>query len=123
MHIGKSSRSISSISALKNARMCPLRYVSICIENPIEGHDTRDTSTCVCVLFRRIFSWFRAFERFDRDGSGFLSKSEFAEALKASGISVTGADIGKFFKKLDKNCDESIDFKVHLSLLYPVPFL
>ena len=66
---------------------------------------------------RRILTWYQAFERFDRDKNGCLSKSEFAEALRASGLSITGAEISKFFKKLDKDCNEMIDFKVCLSAL------
>ena len=60
----------------------------------------------------RLFNWFLIFERYDRDGSGFLSKGELKEVMKRAGMSLSSSDISKMMQKLDKNNDDKISLKV-----------
>ena len=60
----------------------------------------------------RLFNWFLIFERYDRDGSGFLSKGELMEAMKAAGMSQSSSEISKLMQKLDKDNDDKISLKV-----------
>ena len=60
----------------------------------------------------RLFNWFLIFERYDHDGSGFLSKGELMEAMKAAGMSQSSSEISKLMQKLDKDNDDKISLKV-----------
>ena len=50
--------------------------------------------------------------RYDKNGDGTLSESEFNAALVGSGIQLNKDDAKKFFKKVDASGDDVVDYKV-----------
>ena len=73
---------------------------------------------CTILYKHRLFTWLLAFERYDRDGSGFLSKGELMEAMKAAGMSMASAEVSRFFQKIDKDNDDKISFKVFSGAIF-----
>jgi len=51
-----------------------------------------------------------AFDKFDRDGNGFIDEAEFAELVAALGIDLTPEKIQIAFMAIDVNGNEHIDF-------------
>ena len=76
------------------------------------------STRCTIPHKHRLFTWLLAFERYDRDGSGFLSKGEHMEAMKAAGMSVASAEASRFFQKIDKDNDDKISFKVFSGAIF-----
>lgn len=51
-----------------------------------------------------------AFDKFDRDGNGFIDEAEFAELLSSLGIDLTPEKIQIAFMAIDVNGNERVDF-------------
>jgi Ca2+-binding EF-hand superfamily protein len=52
-----------------------------------------------------------AFESFDRDKSGWLSREEFLHALTAYGEPLDDAECSDLLQLIDRNADGQIDFR------------
>ena len=60
----------------------------------------------------------KEFERFDKDNSGFITKQELLEVLKARGIqTVTLEQIDELLKEIDKDRSGEIDYEEFVLLM------
>ena len=58
-----------------------------------------------------------AFEVFDADGDGTISKAELKQALCHSGYRITEAEFEEVFNETDTNGDGEIDFEEFVAML------
>jgi Ca2+-binding EF-hand superfamily protein len=60
------------------------------------------------------------FDRADSDGSGRLSRAEFASALRDSGLGLTRQEINVLLSEVDENEDGEIDYREFLPVCFNV---
>lgn len=59
----------------------------------------------------------KEFERFDADGSGYISLDEFAEVIKTLGADVPENELASVYNNLDSNGDGQLDFTEFMALM------
>jgi Ca2+-binding EF-hand superfamily protein len=66
---------------------------------------------------RALFNLRQQFRQIDEDGSGALSYSEFAGAIKAMGIDVPDIDVKNAFKAFDLNGNGQIEYDEFIKVI------
>lgn len=61
----------------------------------------------------------KAFQVFDLNGDGFISRDELQKVLTKMGEKLTDKEVDEMMKKADKNGDGKIDYDEYVDMMYP----
>lgn len=61
----------------------------------------------------------KAFQVFDLNGDGFISREELQKVLTKMGEKLTDKEVDEMMKKADKNGDGKIDYDEYVDMMYP----
>lgn len=85
---------------------------------PITGPEVDAVAEMVAKLTEEEKAMFRKeFERFDADGSGYISLDEFGEVIKTLGADVPENELSSVYNNLDSNGDGQLDFTEFMALM------